>query len=350
MQIRPMQASDDDLVLLKNLFNANDSPRTLDDLRWRYPRNPTGKVVVDFAIDEASGELAAAYCVFPAYFKLGTDRVLAVQSLDTLTDERFRGQGLFRKLATSTYGRLADANAALVYGFPNGNSAPGFFGKLGWQRLDPVPFLARPLRLPYIARRMKVPEWVTRWIPSVPFVVPSILSRRNLPIEHVRAFDDSFDRLWTRFSGNIPVALERSATFLTWRYLEHPRATYELRAIKEGGETVGFVAWRVADKHGGRVAYIMELLHDPDRLDVASQLLDHAVRESAADGADIVLAWSLDHSPNRAAFSRSAFLPLPERLRPIELHFGARAFADTATALVAERTNWYLSYTDADTV
>lgn len=354
MHIRPMQNSDEDLLLLKNLFDANASPRTLDDLRWRYPLNPTGHVVVDFAVDDASGELAAAYCVFPADFKLGADRALAVQSLDTLTDERFRGRGLFRQLATSTYDRLTSLDAALVYGFPNGNSAPGFFGKLDWQRLDPVPFLARPLRLPYLARRMKAPEWLSRWLPSLPLVVPSVLARRSraLEIEAVTAFDASFDRLWQRFSASIPVALIRSATFLTWRYLQHPRATYELRAVKEGSETIGFVAWRVADKHGGRVAYIMELLHDPARPEVGAQLLDHAVRESAANDADIVLAWSLDHSPNRSVFRSSAFFPLPERLRPIELHFGARALAGNgkAAALVGDRANWYLSYTDADTV
>ncbi len=43
-------------------------------------------------------------------------------------------------------------------------------------------------------------------------------------------------------------------------------------------------------------------------------------------------------------------MTLPERLRPIELHFGARALDASLEAVVYDAARWYLSYADSDTV
>ena len=88
--------------------------------------------------------------------------------------------------------------------------------------------------------------------------------------------------------------------------------------------------------------------HDPGAgAGVMAPLLAQAMVRMREAGADVVLAWSMDHSFNRKAFRRLGFFTLPERLRPIELHFGVRPLGD---APVTDRNNWYLSYCDSDTV
>jgi hypothetical protein len=62
------------------------------------------------------------------------------------------------------------------------------------------------------------------------------------------------------------------------------------------------------------------------------------------------LSWCFPHSPNYSSFRLNGFVVLPERLRPIELHFGARAFDDGLARLVHDRSQWYVSYLDSDTV
>jgi hypothetical protein len=71
--------------------------------------------------------------------------------------------------------------------------------------------------------------------------------------------------------------------------------------------------------------------------------------ELADGGADALLAWCLPSSPNFSAYLRASFLPLPQRLRPVELHFGVRAFGPNVEAIVANRSRWYISYLDSDT-
>ena len=94
----------------------------------------------------------------------------------------------------------------------------------------------------------------------------------------------------------------------------------------------------------------VELLHEPGDDATGIALLRAALRAMASDGADAVLGWSFRHSPNYEAYAEAGFLPLPERLRPIELHFGVRPLNESLGPMLRDRSHWYISYCDSDTV
>ena len=152
IEIRAMQHSDSDLIAFRECFAHNGTDRRLDALRWQYAENPARKLLVDLAICEH--RIAAIYAVQPAEVRVDGIRRFAAQSVDTLVDADFRGRGLFTSMAESVYSRVRHEGGLFVYGFPNANSAPGFFNKLQWSSLDPVPFLVRPLRTAGIASRL----------------------------------------------------------------------------------------------------------------------------------------------------------------------------------------------------
>jgi GNAT superfamily N-acetyltransferase len=347
---RPMELSEVDLERFRICFERNGSPRTAARVRWQYADNPTGKVFVDFAVDPARpSEIAGIYAVQPAMMRIGDHVRLGVQSVDTLVDEAYRGQGLFVKMARDVYARCEQAGAGLVYGFPNGNSAHGFFERLEWKPLDPVPFLVRPLRTRYVSDRLLRGRSWASLLPNLPVPVPH-LRRPGARIEPLRRFDDRTDAIWREFARSASYAVERDARYLNWRLIDHWSGAYRCFAYYERDELLGFVSYVVYDKHGGRVAYVMEVMHEPWRRDVGRALLAHALRGARRDGADVALAWCLPHSPNRGVYAWSGFVTLPEKMWPIELHVGARGFAVPAAASLADRTRWYLSYCDSDTV
>ncbi len=351
---RAMRREARDLDLFAACFAKNsDRPRSLESLRWQYFDNPTNRLFVDMALTEDETRIAAIYATLPGRMRVRGQGVrLAAQSLDTLTDVDFRGRGLFVRLAQKTYARLAASQAALVYGFPNGSSAPGFFRKLGWENLDPVPFLVRPLRTRYFAGR--VPGYagtLLRWLPDLPLRAPATPRfGAGVRLVHDPVLDGAVDELWREFREDLGIVLDRSAAYLRWRVVEKPEERYRRIAIRDEQGLAALCIFTVKDKHGGRIGYVMELLHRRSSARAAAKLLACAVREMAADGADAVLAWCFPHSPNHRAYLRNAFVPLPERFRPIELHFGARAFDDRLAPLVGDRSQWYLSYLDSDTV
>jgi hypothetical protein len=340
LAMRAMSKATADVELFRSCFVKNGSPRTRETVDWQYVANPTGELFVDFALAQ-NDRLAAIYASLPIRIRIGNEVGLAVQSVDTITDEDFRGRGLFVKLAKTTYARAAASGAKLVYGFPNGSSAHGFFQRLDWRDLDPVPFLIRPLRTRYVAERFRLP----RFVPDLPLY----FGRGRFPAEPIARFDDRATALWHRFAAQIGVAVERDARYLDWR-LAKPGEDYTSAAAVAGGDYVALASHAVKDKHGGRIGYVMESLCAPGHARELRGLLGNALADMRRRGADVALAWCLPHSPTYRSFLRMGFLPFPEKYRPIELHFGARSFDARHDAVVHDRRSWYLSYLDSDTV
>lgn len=346
---REIRRSENDLRLVQACFAANGSSRTMESLRWQYMETPAPGVYVDVACDPGTEPVTVAgvHALLPVTVRAGGERRTAGQAVDTLTDARYRGRGLFLRLARSVYARCAPAGVAFVYGILNGSSAPGYFTRLDWVRLDPVPFLIRPLRTRYFLSRVPRAGPVLGRLPDLPLPRPGRPGER---VEALREYGPELDALWGRFAAGIGVAVERDAAYLEWRLARKPGVGYEVRALRRDGRLAGLVAWTVREKHGGRIGYLVELLHDPGDAAAARTLAREAVHGMARAGADAVLAWNLPHSPNHAALRGAGFVTLPQRLRPIELHFGARALDPALAPLLADRRSWYLSYCDSDTV
>lgn len=346
VEFRGMEASDGDLLAFGRCFERNGGHRRIEALRWQYADNPTKELLVDLAVSEE--RIAAIYAVQPALFTVRGSRLLAVQSVDTLVDADFRGRGLFTKMAASVYERVRQRDGAFVYGFPNGSSAPGFFNKLGWLSLDPVPFLIKPLRTAFMASKVPFGDWLRR-LPDLRLPVSTRRLQPGQELRPVTEFGLELDQLWSRFSSDVQVAVDRGADYLRWR-LAKPGVHYESLGVYEDQRLVAFCAYTTADKHGGRIGYVIELLHDPSHAQTGADLLAECLRRMAADGADAVLAWCFRHSPNASAYSKVGFLPLPEKLRPIELHVGVLPLDESLTGVLSDRRNWYMSYCDSDTV
>jgi hypothetical protein len=123
-----------------------------------------------------------------------------------------------------------------------------------------------------------------------------------------------------------------------------------LHCSTSSGKYLGYVIYSVKGKHGGEIGYIMELVYDLEYQLAGKMLLKKAISEIKLQNADCILSWCLDHSPSYNIFKSENFFKMPEKLRPIELHFGARVFDKKFKDLVSNRKNWYLSYSDSDTV
>lgn len=312
-------------------------------LDWKFTRHPAAAGAVAVASADGDADAIVGMVGFaPARLKLGRERVIAFQAMDTVVDPAFRGRGLFTGLGRAFYGAAPGLGGAAVYGFPNDNAAPGWFEKLEWTRLAPPPFLFKPLRAGYFARRL---IGAAGGLLDLPL---SLARRpRGAGIEAIERFDASADALWEAFARDIPCAVDRRADFLNWRLFDHPSAAYDVFGVRDAeGALLAFLATHTADKHGGRIGYVMEAM-GPDRL--LAPLLSEAAWRMRRDRVDAILAWAAPHAPNHGAYRHAGFLPLPERLRPIRLHFGVRPTPPGRPGLAGPR-DWYLSYLDSDTV
>lgn len=341
--------NEQDLNLVKQLFDSNDSPRTLKHLKWQYidSYSQEGRLILGGIDPSLVDGLTGIYAVFQNRFVCDNQKVTGSQSLDTLVTPEARGQGLFNKLASQVYNEAKNRNITFVYGFPNGNSAHGFFNKLDWINLDPIPFLVLPLRSHYILSKLPIINKVAKFLPNVTYL-KKIKYQANLNTVENIPIDSSYDQLWTAFSKKINIGLIRDSKYINWR-LSRPGEDYQNIAIfNDKGEMQAICIYSLKHKHGGLIGYIMELIYLENKL--GSIVLNKALQKLKYNNCDVVLAWNFVHSPNHSAYKSNGFLNLPEKVRPIELHFGVRPFNQNLKNILSDRSNWYLSYLDSDTV
>ncbi|PTM08488.1 MAG: hypothetical protein DA407_07940 [Bacteroidetes bacterium] len=345
--INYLELKKETVSLFKNCFDDNNSPKNTENIGWQFFDNTSSNSFVTIAFDDEKKKPAAIYAVSCVKFKVGDTTSIGTQSLDTITDIDYRGQGFFIKLAKDVYSKAQDSGMALVYGFPNGNSIHGFAKKLEWTVLDPLPFLIKPLKSQYFTKKIKA----LRFLPNIKLSLSKFRFSGNYLLKAENHFPDEVNKIWEIFSSNIEVAVVRDKAYLDWRYIQKPNEDYKILHCWDKKETyLGFVIYAVKEKHNGSIGYIMELMYDLKQPKSGEHLLSYAVDNMKKEGADCILSWCLEHSPNYNIYKKEFFLYMPEKIRPIELHFGVRSLQKSNEEIIGDRKNWYISYSDSDTV
>ncbi|MGC9418242.1 MAG: GNAT family N-acetyltransferase [Rhodovulum sp.] len=297
-------------------------------LRWAFGGNPAA-----FAVARHEGEIVGVSAYIRSRMTFGGTAGAGFQAVDSFTTPEMRGKGVFSTLARAYEAHAETTGADLIWGFPNDNAAPAWFGKLGWHRHGQVPFLVKPLRAGYFLRKARLP-----------FDFPVSMAR-DQNLAPLTGIGDWADTLWERLAPTIGCGTIRDRAFLEHRLFAAPQAeTYRTVADTDVSDPA-LVATREADKHGARIAYLMEALGGATLQDVLMSELGRL----RGRGVELVLAWSFPWSPNYQTLRKAGFLPLPARLRPIRIWFGSRPKTPLATR-ANEEGQWYLSYLDSDTI
>jgi len=237
------------LALRAEVFSQDEygTPRW----EWEYEANPQGPSFIRLAVDRETPEkLAGHYAVISYRLKTRDAVVAACQSLDTFTNPSFRNQGIFVELAEETFRASSASGVKFVFGFPNGNSLPGFVRKLGFVAPFGLFFHVRPLRLGYFTRRLRgLRRW--DWLRGLrlPSAAPDAGFHR---IPHPPA---DWSELARALEAQASFQVHRDLAYLRWRYLACPDRRYELFELRRNGRLHGFAALRIEGKTG----YLVDL-------------------------------------------------------------------------------------------
>ena len=333
------------------IFEKAGSEKSIEHLRWQYADNCGGGAYSAFAVS-GSGEDAAVYSLFKVPAKLNGQKVIACQSLDTLTGSDHRGKGLFSMLAKHVNNRCDEDGIAFIYGFPNDKSGPGFFKNLQWRELGHPPFLMHINNLGYVLSIFGKPSI------RIPAVIPSMAVRLANSIRRKRGAyrvesgqgflaESLYDDLWLSFSRDIKNVVIRDSAYIAWRYVQRPKSDYRFISIYRKDELCAVAVFVLREKHGGRIGYVMDVIYRSGEIAAGKLAVGRAIEVLSADHADVVLAWATPGAKTRHVYMSNWFLPLPRKFQPIKLFVGARF------AVGAERSDdgdLFLSYADSDTV
>jgi hypothetical protein len=343
--------SDEELEKYRQCFLFNGSEKSMDNLKWMHQQNLRGLNSIYYGIDRESQEIAGIHAYLPVILTCMGKIVNGMQSFDTLTDKRHRSRGLFIKLATKVVKEESLKNNELVYAFPNDNSLPGYINKLGFTYFGEVPFLIKPFRISYFIN--KILKRREAYIPdsNCNILIPQQSGlNEHFEIKEISEFDEKYNELYNAVTPQINIGINRNAAFMNWRYIAKPGAIYARYGLYEQNQLTGVVVFTLKNKHGGKIGYVMELLYDPKNEKAGNYLLQFCSGTLKKNDADVVLAWCFDHSFNYACFRRNGYYKFPEKLRPQKLGFITKTLNSKNTKDIYNIKNWYLSYSDSDTV
>jgi GNAT superfamily N-acetyltransferase len=211
------------LALVSRSLGEGNIPRDESFWRWKHDESPFGPSACLVAED---GEDIIGLRVFMRWRWQAAGRMLrAVRAVDTATDARWRGRGIFSRLTMELVGQMQREGVTLVYNTPNRYSLPGYL-KMGWTGLGRTSVWIRPLRpmkLVRLAARVRAPS-AAATAARADAVLPDnssvlgLLKERQLP-----AFLSAATALESRLSTPL------SGDYVAWRYARIPGFRYEAK-------------------------------------------------------------------------------------------------------------------------
>lgn len=206
--------------------------------QWKYAHNPMGPAYIYFAEDREKGVLAGIYCLISWTLASGNHRVKAVQSVDTMINPSYRGQGIVKRLSTVMFEDLREQGVEIVIGFPNEDFFPTTL-KIGWTNPGYMRAYVKILSVDKVLgdRSPMVPRMIRKLVDAM-LAVPDRLimfRRRGISVQEVPGISGA-SRGWTLSSSGTQT--ERSRPYLRWRYEDNPLRDYRFYQVLEHGRDI----------------------------------------------------------------------------------------------------------------
>ena len=149
MKIRPSNPSDipNIIKLLKTSLGESLMPKSESYWQWKHINNPFG--VSPVWVAEEDGQIIGVRAFMQWQWKKGDQIYRAIRAVDTATDPKHQGKGIFKKLTLGLLEQCEAEGIDLVYNTPNNQSKPGYL-KMGWEEVGKLPIqisIKKPIRI-----------------------------------------------------------------------------------------------------------------------------------------------------------------------------------------------------------
>jgi hypothetical protein len=290
--LRPATPGVDGPLLLEALQTHLGPPANHDRFNWLYVGGFFGPARAWVLTDEPGGQFAGAAALFPRLFVERGKMIPGFVLGDFCLAPAFRSLGPGLQLQRACLRELSNSSAVAAYDFPS----PGMeaiYRRLGDQARGNLVRLAKPLRVDSKMHRQvgfrlgalilssignKFLQWKDR--PLRPDNDVEVLLHRG-------EIGQEFSSLALRLSEQPGLCVFRSASYLRWRFMEHPYRKYEILVARRGGELAGYFVLTCDDEQ----LYIADLLStgQPEVLGALAHAAAKLGRESGKETLSISL-------------------------------------------------------------
>jgi GNAT superfamily N-acetyltransferase len=206
---------------------------TEDRFNWLYKDNINGKAIFYCAYD---GEILVGIEVhIPMIFCIAGKDILSALAVNSLTDDRYRGKGIWKNLLIFSQEEAAKLGFHIIWGVPNKESYPILLNKTKWKIVSDSSFEMFFLKAP------KKSGIISYLVHSLLSIWPRIYFNDDLKL--------SFNEL------NPDIAIKPSAgvrpssdyQYLKWRYLDAPGDNFEAVSVSYSDEILGYIVFTIIE-------------------------------------------------------------------------------------------------------
>jgi hypothetical protein len=335
-----LQKDRNDILLLWKR-NFVDLPQERYD--WIYQRNPSGRALSWAAREAGSGSLVGMASLFPRKMNLNGRTVTVGIAGDFAVNQEHRGSNVAIKLQRAVTAGMGENDLGLIYGISNSKSDP-VQRRVGYVLLGRMDRWAKPLKTTKYLKAAPLRRWVSK---PLDFIMRNLSKEarcrraKGYVSQELDSFDQRFDRLWERASGQFDIIGQRSKDYLNWRYGSSPHRSYHVFSLirEDNQEVCGYVVYYLQDK----VSYIADLLFldfGSGLDDLLSSFILH-LRDQSVESLSILLFGR----PSLAKKLKSFGFVLREEESRVLVYLDSNS-PQTEFALNAD--NWFLLEGDRD--
>jgi predicted N-acetyltransferase YhbS len=289
----------------------------LDHWRWKYEDNPVNRKMV--IVGESDQNIIG--CSHGVYLrlKMGNRSLIAHQGVDLAVHKDFRDKGVFSKMIELKDKSLKEDHTNIYYVLSTAPIVTKHHIKIGRQQF-PSP-LKRQIKIRDMNLHLKMvnPTRIRAYGYNVlkasnqlrNLLTPDqfLGSKPDFEISDLERFDERIDVFWNEIKGDYNFIVERDMSHLNWRYCDGRGGDYVVKQATGNGNVLGYAVLRV-DKYNPEypVGYIIDLLAQPDRLDISDALIRDADRWFTKLGVNVIQAMAIKGHPYEKLFARNNFL------------------------------------------
>jgi hypothetical protein len=207
-----VDADEPALLELHQAGFAGHSPRTVEQWRWKYRRNPLQRVEIVVVTERGAGP-AAVYCGVTHRALLDGRECFAGVHTDVTVAPRFTGTPTGARLIAAAgdrfFARWAGGATLLTWGFPEPPLQRIGLRFLRFEVLRDVNFLVREAE----AARQPAPA--------------------DVVVERVERFGALADELWSVCATELRTGVVRDARYLDWRFADQPACEHVLLVARD---------------------------------------------------------------------------------------------------------------------
>ncbi|MBI5180231.1 MAG: GNAT family N-acetyltransferase [Nitrospirae bacterium] len=285
-----MKKNKEDIVALWKR-NFQDVPE--ERYPWIYEDNPAGSALCFLIQNSKQDTIVGATALFPRRLFINGRPFMAGIAGDFLIDKSHRSLGPALLLQKAAISNCNGKGFNIFYGFPNSQSE-AVLQRVGYKIIGDVFRLTKPLRSNYYLKKHIKSRLIAKALSKPADIAMRLVSSENYykradrnTIELLSSFDKRFDTLWEKAITKFPIIMERSSSYLSWRYSQSPHNNYNIFALiqEDSREVIGFIIFHVVENR----VYIDDVLA-LDTEAILDALLSEFLIFQREKGMDSVLA------------------------------------------------------------